>query len=477
MLTNPPEVWLGSDVSLVNFLNRHDQEPPAQLYSVLNDPEDDEDEDEDPYEAMAAAIIERYDAVGVVNVKGSLVNEESFFNPWFGDLAYGTVQRALNQLLQDDSISSIVLNLDSPGGDAQGVEELGQFVKDTSRIKPVTAWASTALSAGYWIASAADRVFTSKMGQTGSIGAIATTMSYYERLRNDGIDPFVARSSPKKAIPHPMEPLTDAGKKSMQDRINQYGDFFIENVARNRPTLSYANAKTTWASGEVFFGEKALSLGLVDGLKLSLSQLLNEQIEAYNSQTPSGAPPMATKLILSDLQAARVSMGLDAETAVPVVLQTPEPDEEDTDTEEEIKPSAAAESVVATLQSSYEDGLSAYLKEEVATLKAENATLKGDLAAAAQTANQLQAALSTVNHLRPVAEAAVQRLSIGLGHRPSKLEHMPADLLAETFNDLQAELLAMPAGRQTAEPSVDNIDGQTPPDTLAQHRLRLVPAR
>lgn len=186
---------------------------------------------------------------------------------------------------------------------------------------------------------------------------------------------------------------------------------------------------------------------------------------------------MATKLILSDLQAARVSMGLDAETAVPVVLQTPEPDEEDTDTEEEIKPTAAVEPVVATLQSSYEDGLSAYLKDEVTALKAENATLKGELAAAAQTANQLQAALSTVNHLRPVAEAAVQRLSIGLGHRPSKLEHMPADLLAETFNDLQAELLAMPAGRQTAEPSVDNIDGQTPPDTLAQHRLRLVPAR
>ena len=187
---------------------------------------------------------------------------------------------------------------------------------------------------------------------------------------------------------------------------------------------------------------------------------------------------MATKLILSDLQAARVSMGLDAETAVQVVLQTPEPDEEDTDTEDEIKPSSASASITPpALQSSYEDGLSAYLKDEVATLKAENATLKGELAAAAQAANQLQAALSTVNHLRPVAEAAVQRLSIGLGHRPSKLEHMPADLLAETFNDLQAELLAMPAGRQTAEPSVDNIDGQTPPDTLAQHRLRLVPAR
>ena len=486
MLTNPPEVWLGSDLSLFNFLQRHEQEPPAHLYAP---PDADEG---DIFEEMASDILERYESVGVVNVRGALVNQESPLNPWFGELGYQTVQRALNQLLADDDISSIVLALETPGGDANGVEELGEFIKAASKVKPITAWASTALSAGYWAAAAADKIYTSKLGQTGSIGAISTAISYYGRMRNEGLDPFVARSAPKKAIPHPAEPMSEAGKKAIQAKVNAYGEFFMENVARNRPTLSYANAKATWATGETFFGEQALSLGLVDGIKQSISQLISEQIQAHNQQTIQEAPQMAKKLVLTqltDLGAARVSMGLDPEAGTPVIsvsttgtggsgtqMAGADPtDEEDTDNDDgEV---AAAATITPVLLQSQDSGLSAYLKDEVTALKAEVVSLKAELATFALTNAQLQAAEAAISHLRPVAEAAVQRLSIGLGHRPSKLEHLPADMLASTFTDLQAELMALPAGRQTAEPSVDTLDGDVQRDTLAQHRLRLVPAR
>jgi signal peptide peptidase SppA len=459
MLTNPPEIWLGSDASLANHLQRHEQEPPARLYQ--------EDDDKDIFEEMAESILERYESVGLVNIKGTLVNDESPISMWFGDLGYQTVQRAINQLLEDESVSSIVLNLDTPGGDAQGVEELGEFIKAASTVKPITAWASTALSAGYWIAASADKVYTSKMGQTGSIGAIATVMSYYERLRESGVEPFVARSAPRKAIPHPAEPLSEAGKKSVQDRVNAYGNFFVENVARNRPTLSYANAKSTWATGETFFGEQALNLGLVDGIKQSISQLIGEQIQVHNQQITPGAPTMAKKLILTDLEAARVSMGLDPETAAPIEPQLaadPEPKTEPTP-----EPVAASEPAAPS-----QDGLATYLKEEIATLKQENATLKAELQTQAQLKTDLNAHQAQVAHLRPVAEAAVTRLAIGLGHRPMALESLPADLLAKTFTDLQAELMALPAGRMSAEPSTDVIEGDQP-ETLMQHRLRLVP--
>ena len=187
---------------------------------------------------------------------------------------------------------------------------------------------------------------------------------------------------------------------------------------------------------------------------------------------------MAKKLVLSsltDLGAARVSMGLNPETAAPVVVACTDPvTTGDTNTAADPVAPALAE-VVAEIKTATEDGLSIYLKGEVATLKAEAAALKTELAAFSLTNAQLQAANATIGHLRPVAEAAVQRLSIGLGHRASKLEHLPADLLASTFNELQAELMALPAGRQTAEPSVDTVDSTQPPETLAQHRLRLVP--
>jgi hypothetical protein len=92
MFINPPEIWFGSDLSLVNYLQRHELSPPAQLYAIGKDDDDDEDEDDDPFEIMAAKLIERYESVGVVNVTGSLVSTESRFNWWFGDLAYPTIQ-------------------------------------------------------------------------------------------------------------------------------------------------------------------------------------------------------------------------------------------------------------------------------------------------------------------------------------------------------------------------------------------------
>ena len=429
------------------------------------------DDDGDIFEEMAEDILERYESVGVVNIKGSLVNDESPMNVWWGDLAYSTIQRAINQLLHDDSIQSVVLNLDTPGGDANGVEELGEFIQAASRVKPVTAWATNALSAGYWAAAAADKVYTSKLGQTGSIGAIATVMSYYERLRDSGVEPFVARSAPRKAIPHPAEPMSEAGKQAVQSKVDAYGNFFVENVARNRPMLSYANAKSTWATGETFFGDQALALGLVDGIKQSVSQLITEQIQAHNQQITSGVPTMAKKLILSDLGAARVSMGLDPETAAPIepelTTTTPDPAPEPEPTPE---PDAAI-----TASAPLNDGLATYLKEEISELKQENSTLKAQLADQTQLKADLNLQQATVAHLRPVAEAAVKRLAIGLGHRPLALEALPADILAKTFEELRTELMALPAGRQTAEPTTDVIEGTTQPDTLMQHRLRLVP--
>jgi len=473
MFINPPEIWFGSDLSLVNYLQRHEHSPPAQLYAGGKDDDDDEDEDEDddPFEIMAAKLIERYESVGVVNVTGSLVSTESRFNWWFGDLAYPTIQRAINQLLADESISDIVMNYDTPGGDVNGVEELGELIKTASRIKPIVSWAANALSAGYWLAASADKVYTSRMGQTGSIAAITTVMSHYERLREAGIDPFVARSAPKKAIPHPAEPLTEVGKKVVQDRVNAYGEFFLENVARNRPALSYANAKSTWATGEVFFGDAALRLGLVDELKLSISALITERIAAHNQSLTSGVPTMAKKLVLtnlSDLGAARIAMGLDPETAAPidpapaVTAQEPDPTPD---------PAPAPDPDPAPIAA--QDGFSTYLKEEIAELKAENSKLKADLQAQAQLKADLNTHQAMVAHLRPVAEAAVSRLAIGLRHRPMALDALPADVLAKTFTELQTELMGLPAGRKSAEPAVDAIEGGLP-NTLMQQRLRLV---
>lgn len=488
--------WLGTEASLNDYLLRHEHPIPQTL---LDGMQEDREEFGDPLDSLAEDIIDVYGSVGVLNIKGSLVSEESMFNPWFGDVAYGTIQRALNMLLEDDAVKSVVLNLDTGGGDASGVAEAGHAIAATDTQKPVYAWATNALSAGMWLASSARKVYAGQMSQLGSIGAIALFTGVAPRMKEAGYEVYVARSSAKKAVPNRFEALTETGKKVLDAEVATIGGFFVDHMLRSRPNLSSA-AQTTWADGSVFFGQRAHELGLCDGLLASVSELVQMAETAHNTAPIASSPSsysysagdtMAKKLILSaltDLGAARVSMGLDPEAGTPVIsvsttgtggsgtqMAGADPtDEEDTDNDDgEV---AAAATVTPVALQAQDSGLSAYLKEEVTALKAEVVSLKAELATFALTNAQLQAAEAAISHLRPVAEAAVQRLSIGLGHRPSKLEHLPADILASTFTDLQAELMALPAGRQTAEPSVDTLDGDVQRDTLVQHRLRLVPA-
>jgi signal peptide peptidase SppA len=419
----------------------------------------------------------------VVNIDGSLTSEDSLFNDWFNDVSYASIQRALNQLIMNDEVQSILLHIASPGGDAAGIEEASNAIMAAATVKPVVAYADPALSAGMWLAASAAEVYSSKMGQTGSIGAITSAVSYAERLKKDGVEVFVARSAPKKALNHPAEPLSEAGKQSMRDKVAALGDFFIEFMVRNRPNLNLADAKNTWASGDTFFGQQALEYGLIDGIKLSSAALiaeLNEQ--AYNQSTPTpGAPNMPKRIVLSsqpDLDLARIALGL-APDGTPIQATTEPAPTPEQDEGEDDEPSVAGTPTQASAEpaSLLADPLAAYLKEEIASLKVVNAELVAKIADLQPLQGQLQTSESVIAHLRPVAEAAVNRLSIGLGHRPSKLEHVPADMLAAMFNDLQAELMALPAGRQTAEPTVDTIEGDSGPETLAQQRLRLVPSR
>jgi hypothetical protein len=178
---------------------------------------------------------------------------------------------------------------------------------------------------------------------------------------------------------------------------------------------------------------------------------------------------------IPDLSLARVAMGLTPEGAPIAPIQAAEPTSTPDPTSE---PKPEPETILATLETTTQAGdqFTAYLKDEIAALKAANLDLQTKLTELAPLQGQLQTANATVDHLRPVAEAAVNRLSIGLGHRPSKLEHMPADMLSSMFQDLQGELMKLPVGRQTAEPEIDTIEGDSGPETLAQHRLRLVPS-
>lgn len=493
-----PTRWYGSQESYAQLVSRMQylELNPGAISRAMYHP-DDEDENESVEEMLASDLIEYYGSVGVITVKGKLVNSESWINTWLDAVGYPTIIRAVDRLLNDESVSAVVTSYATGGGTVEGVGDAGDSMKAAGLVKPIYSHTGSAmLSAGYWLGATGRQVRASKMAETGSIGAVATFMGIAKMLQKEGIEPYVSRSTPKKGIPHPYELLTEAGKQAMDETTARLHGFFIEHVTANRPQLSAVDAKSGWASGECFSTAEAVSLGLVDGPPITLNDLIAEVDKAHNTENlNSGENQMTTRIVLrAEKDRAAVAAGVPiadvgmAEEvtelttggdgvvdstvltdSVPVVTRAA--DEPDAGIVSESAGGGDPEAGAGTVS---EDGLTVYLKDENKTLKNESsaltakvAHLESELLSAKQSTEQLEA-------LRPAVEQAVERLQVGLGHRPMNMSAFPVDTLLVTYNQLYAELMALPVGRHSTggEPS-DRADSQAQ-SSMGARRLQLI---
>lgn len=170
--------------------------------------------------------------------------------------------RQFQDALSNDDVSAIILDFDTPGGSAMGLEEAAlQILAARAQPKPVVALAnSMCCSAGYYLASQADMFYATPTAMVGSIGVRMIAESDDRQRKNDGIDvEYTYVSGPLKGGDGPMT----AAQKSELDKI---GETFFENfktaIMRARPTLDVESI----ATGAVWIGAEAQKLGLVDGI-------------------------------------------------------------------------------------------------------------------------------------------------------------------------------------------------------------------
>jgi ClpP class serine protease len=98
------------------------------------------------------------DGTAIIPIIGSLVNRGSFMDVLSGILSYEILKRDIGMAASDKAVKAIVLDIDSPGGEAVGAFEAAEVVADAAKVKQVTAVANgLCCSAAYAIASAATR--------------------------------------------------------------------------------------------------------------------------------------------------------------------------------------------------------------------------------------------------------------------------------------------------------------------------------
>ena len=200
--------------------------------------------------------------IAIIPITGTLVNRAHGMDALSGMISYASLTDQILDAAVDENITGILLDIDSPGGEVAGMFDLVDTIKEARTMKPVFASANDhAFSAAYAIASAADRIFVTRTGGVGSIGAIAIHVDESEANEKAGLKYTVVRSGEYKAEHSPLEPLTEHARGSLEERVNRFGGMFAEIVAENRG-LSLAAVQDTKAG--VYFGSDGVQAKLAD---------------------------------------------------------------------------------------------------------------------------------------------------------------------------------------------------------------------
>ena len=200
--------------------------------------------------------------VAVIVASGSILDGDQPSGTIGGDSTAALLKRALN----DETVKSVVLRVDSGGGSAFASEVIAEEVRALRDAgKPVVAsMSSVAASGGYWISMHADQIFATPTTITGSIGVLGMFPTFQRTIAAIGIATDGVGTTPWAGQFRPDREMSDGAKQLFQLLINDSYQDFITAVAESRELdLEFVDEI---AQGQIWTGEEAFENGLVDVL-------------------------------------------------------------------------------------------------------------------------------------------------------------------------------------------------------------------
>ncbi len=242
----------------------------------------------------------------VIEVSGAIGVE----TPDFGGRQLTTEQyiQQIQQAANDSRVRAVVLRINSPGGGVVASNEIhAALMQFRETGKPLIASMGTvAASGGYYIATAAERIYANPDTFTGSLGVIISLLNYEETLEKIGLQQLVFKSGELKDIGSPARPLSDEERDILQAIVDQAYAGFVDVIVagRNLPR----DRVLELADGRIYTGMQAQQLGLVD-------ELGNRDDAIAEAKTRAGLPDDAlvvryssTPSLLSLLQGSLIQM-------------------------------------------------------------------------------------------------------------------------------------------------------------------------
>ena len=199
---------------------------------------------------------------GIVTQRGNMVDDVS--GP--GTARTQQFSNLLRAALQDETVSQILIDIDSPGGSVYGVAELADEIVSARAQKPVVAIAnSLAASAAYWIGCSASEFYVTPGGEVGSIGVWQAHQDYSKAMDEAGVKTTLISAGKFKVEGNPYAPLDEEAQGFMQSRVDDYYAAFTKAVAKGRG-VPISQVRDGMGQGRVLGADAALASSMVDGI-------------------------------------------------------------------------------------------------------------------------------------------------------------------------------------------------------------------
>lgn len=268
-------------------------------------------------------------AVGVVSIMGELVNRGAWMGASSGLTSYEGVVEQVRQAAADPAIRTIVLDINSPGGEAWGAFDAAREIRAAANGKRLVAVANAVMaSAAYALGCVADEIVVNDGGLVGSIGVVTMHFDHSKRLENLGVKATVISTGSKKMVGHPAVPLGDDGEAVLRSRADRMMEGFISLIIEHRQQLS-ADAISA-LEGDVLIGADAVKAGLADRVgtfesvlrDLSRAAGRNSSTKGRSMTEPTSDPAAATPagITKAELDAAVAKATADADAKAAAAL-------------------------------------------------------------------------------------------------------------------------------------------------------------
>lgn len=200
--------------------------------------------------------------IALIVAAGNIVDGEQPEGTVGGD----TLAGIFADVRDNDDVKAVVLRIDSPGGSAFASDVIRDAMAATREqdIPIVVSMGSYAASGGYWIATEADRVLALPTTITGSIGVYGVIPTMEDSLAALGVYSDAVDTTANASLLQLNRPMTEQAKIIFQSGVDNVYSRFITLVANARNSTPKAVHEI--AQGQVWTGQKALQLGLVDQL-------------------------------------------------------------------------------------------------------------------------------------------------------------------------------------------------------------------